>query len=144
MQSSKLILIITCFFMALMITLQCPAPCHAEDDTANLSRLYETTRIELRNGAACGIKIMETNEEPLAFVIKCPQGFALCGSFNIQAMEKRKVTAVIFQNFTPKTFDAALSAPVADLTTPAKALGITRGMRVRDALEKMMADEKKN
>jgi len=123
-----------------VITLQCPASCQAENDTANLSRLYEITQIELHNGAASGIKIMLTNNQPLAFVIKCTQGVALCGSFNIQAIKKRKVTAVIFKKFTSKTFDAALSAPVADLTTPAKALGITKGMPVRNALEKMMAD----
>ena len=138
MKSTKYTFITVYIFMALLISVQFPTLCNAGNDGNNISSLYEIKQIELQNGTASGIKIMRTNDQPLAFVIKCPQGFALCGSFDIKAMEKRKVTAVMFQNFDPKTFESALSAPVADLTAPAKALGISKGMPVRDALEKMM------
>ena len=138
MKSAKEIFIPAYLFLALMITVQFSGNCYAGEDTGNISSLYQIKQITLQNGTASGLKIMRTNDQPLAFVIKSPRGFALCGSFNIKAMEKRKVTAVIFQNFAPKTFEAALAAPVAGLTSPAKALGITKEMTVREALEKMV------
>ncbi len=86
--------------MALAISLQLPGLCHAGGDEAiGISSLYEITQIALDNGTAAGLKIMRTDDQPLAFVIKCPHRFALCGSFNIKAMEKRRVTAVIFKKF---------------------------------------------
>ena len=137
MRSTKEIFIPACFFMAFMITVQFPGICYAGgEDAGNISSLYQAKQITLQNGTASGLKIMRTNDQPLAFVIKSPNGFALCGSFNINAMEKRKVTAVMFQNFDPKTFEAALAAPVVELTSPAKALGIIKGMTVKNALEK--------
>lgn len=138
MKLSKYILILACLFMAIFISVQFSATCYAGDNTGNISSLYQIKQIALQNGTASGLKIMRTNDQPPAFVIKSSKGFALCGSFNIKAMEKRKVTAVMFQNFEPKTFEAALEAPVAELTSPAKALGITKEMTVREALEKMV------
>ncbi len=140
MKSVKYICFFVCLSLAIIIFAQFPVRCNAGEATGNISDLYRVKQIALQNGTASGLKIMRTNDQPLAFIIKCPEGFALCGSFDIKAMEKRKVTAVMFKNFDPKTFKAALAAPVAELTTPARALGITRGMPVRDALEKMMLD----
>ncbi|RLD92334.1 MAG: DUF1805 domain-containing protein, partial [Aquificota bacterium] len=92
--------------------------------------------IHLSPGTALGIKIVRSNGQPAAILIRTPKGFAVCAHFNLRAMEGHGMAVVMFKGV--KSIQQALQAKVVSLTRQARALGIKEGMTVREALKRMM------
>jgi uncharacterized protein YunC (DUF1805 family) len=67
--------------------------------------------------------------------IKGDKGFVMCGYLNLETAEKLKNIAVLAVGV--KTADDMLNAVVANATSYARALGISAGMPVREALAKL-------
>jgi uncharacterized protein YunC (DUF1805 family) len=90
-------------------------------------------QIRLKNGAALGIKV-DLPKAPLV-IITAPKGFAMCGYLNMESVNKMGEVAVRATGV--KTFDDLLDARVANVSDKARELGISEGIPVREALEKM-------
>ncbi|WP_370572628.1 YunC family protein [Methanomethylovorans sp.] len=90
-------------------------------------------QIQLKRGIAIGLNF-EMQRAPL-LVIKATRGFAMCGYLDMATAEKLGDVAIRVSGVS--TFDDVLAAEVKSLTSKAKELGITVGMKARDALELM-------
>ncbi|BAT72394.1 conserved hypothetical protein [Thermosulfidibacter takaii ABI70S6] len=103
---------------------------------AQTAQTLEVKEIRLANGTVIGIKIFRSNGLPAAIIIRANKWFAVCTHFNLKAMESHDMAVVMFSGV--KTIEQALNAKVVSLTKQARSLGIERGMKVKEALEKMM------
>ena len=90
-------------------------------------------QIRLGNCTALGIKV-DLPKAPLV-MISAPRGFAMCGYLNMESVNKMGEVAVRATGV--KTFDDLLNANVANASDKARELGISEGISVREALEKM-------
>ena len=94
----------------------------------------EIEKIDLGRGSAIGVRIL-LGKAPL-LLIRAERGYLMCGYLNIEAAEKLGDAAAVVRGV--RTFEDMLSARVEDLTSAAEVLGIERGMRGREALERML------
>ncbi len=90
--------------------------------------------IKLENGTALGLK-MDMEHAPL-LVIKAAKGFVMCGYLNIDVANKLGDVAVRVSGV--RSFEDVLNSKAIDVSEAAKKLGITVGMRAKEALEKML------
>ncbi|MDR2191601.1 MAG: DUF1805 domain-containing protein [Endomicrobium sp.] len=67
--------------------------------------------------------------------IKGEKGFIMCGYLNLEAAEKFKNAAAVAVGV--KSVSDMLNATVVKLTSYAQSLGVTAGMPVKEALEKL-------
>lgn len=67
--------------------------------------------------------------------IKGSKGFIMCGYLNLETAEKKGNIAAVVTGI--KTAEDMLGANIAAATSFARAAGITEGMPVREALEKI-------
>ena len=88
-------------------------------------------QIKLKGGIALGLKF-EMQHASL-IVVKAERGFVMCGYLDISTAEKLGDVAVRVSGVN--TFEDVLTAEVKSITPQAKELGITLGMRAKDALE---------
>lgn len=95
--------------------------------------MVETDIIETKKGAALGMKI--TLQKVPLFIIRAEHGYIGCGYFNTQAIKKAKDCAIIVKGV--KSFKEMLKKPAFFVSDEAKKLGIKKGMRAEQALEKM-------
>ncbi|NOZ58682.1 MAG: DUF1805 domain-containing protein [Euryarchaeota archaeon] len=94
----------------------------------------EIETIDLGKGSALGVRI-PLGKAPL-LVILAKRGYLMCGYLNVEAAEKLGDAAAVVRGV--RTFDDMLSARVEETTSAAEALGVERGMRGREALERML------
>ena len=94
----------------------------------------ETDIIEVKNGAAFGVKVKLENANFL--LIKAEKGYLVCGYFDEKMVEKLKDTAVIISGV--KTFNDMLKKKVSYVSKKAKKLRINNNMTGRQALEKLV------
>jgi uncharacterized protein YunC (DUF1805 family) len=94
----------------------------------------EIEKIDLGGGSAIGVRIPLGNAPLL--VIKAERGYLMCGYLDIAAAEKLGDAAAVVRGV--RTFEDMLSAGVEEVTSAAEALGVERGMRGREALERML------
>jgi len=113
-------------------------PCRvdAQDNDLYISKVIELKDIHLEKATATGIKVMRNNELPAVIMIKVAKGFSVCGHFNLTAIQKHGITAVMFLGV--KSIEEAVDAKGVDTTSQAKDLGVKKGMGVKEALEMMM------
>ena len=94
----------------------------------------EIEKISLERGSAIGLRIF-LGKAPL-MLIKADKGYLMCGYLNTEAAEKLGDAAAVVRGV--RTFEEMLSGTVAEVTSAAEALGIKRGMKGREALERML------
>jgi uncharacterized protein YunC (DUF1805 family) len=94
----------------------------------------EIEKISLERGSAIGLRIF-LGEAPL-ILIKAEKGYLMCGYLNIAVAEKLGDAAAVVRGVN--TFADMLEKPVEELTSAAEALGVKRGMKGREALERML------
>lgn len=97
--------------------------------------MVEVKQVQLSKATALGIKIMGHHGKPLAVLIKAPKGFITCANFDVQSMEEKGVTAATVAGIN--SVETAMETTVVHTTAQARELGITEGMPVREALEKL-------
>jgi uncharacterized protein YunC (DUF1805 family) len=101
---------------------------------AKLGVAMEIEKINLEKGSATGLRIL-LGKAPL-IVIKAERGYLMCGYLNIEVAEKLGDAAAVVRGVN--TFEDMLEKEVAEVTSAAEALGIRRGMKGREALERML------
>ncbi len=96
--------------------------------------MVETDIIEVKNGAALGIKVKLPKADLL--MIRAEKGFLCCGYFDRKTLDKLETPAVIIKGV--KSFRDMLRKKVSFVSKQAKKLGINANMTGRQALEKMV------
>lgn len=94
----------------------------------------EIEKIALEKGTAIGLRIL-LGKAPL-IVIKGERGYLMCGYLNTEVAEKLGDAAAVVRGVN--TFDEMLEKEVSEVTAAAEALGIRRGMKGKEALERML------
>ncbi len=94
----------------------------------------EIEKIDLGRGSAIGVRIL-LGKAPL-ILIKAERGYLMCGYLNLEVAEKLGDAAAVVRGVN--TFKEMLSARVEEVTSAAEALGVMRGMRGKEALERML------
>ncbi len=90
-------------------------------------------QIKLKSGIALGLKF--EMQHAALIVVKAERGFVMCGYLDMSTAEKLGDVAVRVSGVN--TFGDVLNAEVLSISPKAKELGITLGMRAKDALELM-------
>ena len=100
-------------------------------------KLIEVKPIDINGNSVLGVKIAnpEFPQKPVAILLIAKKGLIVCGNFDINAMEKRGVTAARVLGLTK--IEDALNAKIESCTIKAKKLGVTKGMNGKEALKKM-------
>jgi len=96
--------------------------------------MVETDIIEVKNGAALGIRVKLPKEDLL--LIRAEKGFLCCGYFDKKTLEKIGSPAVMITGV--KSFKDMLRKKASFVSKQAKKLGININMTGRQALEKMV------
>jgi len=87
------------------------------------------------DGKAClGLRVDLPDSPPLLLVV-AEKGFVMCGFLNVEAAERLGVAAATVSGV--KTFEDVLNAEVKAVTSKAKTLGVSVGMKGVDALKHM-------
>ncbi|WP_456474058.1 YunC family protein [Candidatus Pyrohabitans sp.] len=94
----------------------------------------EIEKIALEKGTAIGLRVL-LGKAPL-IVIKAERGYLMCGYLNTEVAEKLGDAAAVVRGVN--TFDEMLEKEVSEVTGAAEALGIRRGMKGVEALERML------
>lgn len=66
-------------------------------------------------------------------VLRARRGFIMCGYLNLRVAEKFSDAACLVKGVSD--IEELLNAPIADLTSTAKTLGVRKGMLARQALK---------
>jgi len=100
--------------------------------------LIKIENIKLKNGIAIGIAIDYPKTRLLSITVP-DVGYIMCGILNTKILDdlhsERKVIAASLVGV--RDFHDLLNAEILDLTKEASNIGITKGMKGKDALEKM-------
>ena len=91
-------------------------------------------QIELGNGSALGLKF-DMEHAPL-LVIRAEKGFVMCGYLNMDIANKLGDVAVRVTGVN--SFEDVLNTKAVDVSESAKDIGITVGMKAKEALEMMV------
>ena len=91
-------------------------------------------QIELGNGSALGLKF-DMEHAPL-LVIRAEKGFVMCGYLNMDIANKLGDVAVRVTGVN--SFEDVLNTKAVDVSESAKDIGITVGMKAKEALMKMV------
>jgi len=95
----------------------------------------EWSMIKIQQMVVEGIPIlgllMEMGNAPL-LVLKAPNGFVMCGYLNMETAEALGDAACMVRGVSD--FEAMLQKEVLEVTRKAQELGISKGMKVREAI----------
>ena len=95
--------------------------------------MIEVTPIQVNDKTATGLKVdLPESPAPLIMIIGS-KGLVCCGFINMDAAERLSVAAAMVSGV--KTFNDVLNAEVKAATTKAQALGVTAGVKGKDALQ---------
>jgi uncharacterized protein YunC (DUF1805 family) len=90
-------------------------------------------QIKLKRGIAIGLNFEMQHASLL--VVKADKGFVMCGYLDMATAEKLGDVAVRVSGVN--TLEDVLTSEVRSITPKAKELGVTIGMKAKDALELM-------
>ncbi len=93
-----------------------------------------TKEIKVKSSIFKGIELDLCNNAKL-LVITGNKGYIMCGYLNINTAQKREDVACIVTGV--KTIEDMLNSNIVALTAKAQEFGISMGMPVKDALEKL-------
>lgn len=93
-----------------------------------------TKEIKVKNSIFKGIELDLCDNTKL-LVITGKKGYIMCGYLNINTAQKRQDVACIVTGV--KTIEDILNSNIVALTAKAQELGISMGMPVKEALEKL-------
>jgi len=90
--------------------------------------------VKVDDKTCLGVKIGLPDSPPLLLVV-ADKGFVMCGFLNVDVAEKLGVAAAVVSGV--KSFEDVLNAEVKAVTSKARALGVSVGMKGVDALKRM-------
>jgi len=99
--------------------------------------VIETKPVDVNGKTAVGVEIGNPDfpEKPAIIVLIAKKGLIVCKNFDIDALDKRNVTAARAKGLTK--IEDSLEARIESCTSKARALGIAEGMAGREALMKL-------
>jgi len=99
--------------------------------------LIEVKPVDIDGNTVVGVKIRNPDfpEKSVIIVLIAKKGLIVCRNFDINALDKREVTAARVVGLT--RIDDALEAKIESCTSRARALGIAEGMTGKKVLRKL-------
>lgn len=94
-------------------------------------------QLEIKGKKVIGVEIKNLGNAPL-ILIKADKGYIMCGYLNIDVAEKLNDTAAIVTGVN--SVEEMLEKNIKAATSKARGLGITPGMKCKEALEKLIAE----
>lgn len=90
--------------------------------------------VKVNDETCLGVKIGLPDSPPLLLVV-ADKGFVMCGFLNVDVAQKLGVAAAVVSGV--KSFEDVLNAEVKAVTSKARDLGVSVGMKGVDALKRM-------
>ena len=99
--------------------------------------MIEVKPVDIDGNTVVGVKIRNPDfpEKSVIIVLIAKKGLIVCRNFDINALDKREVTAARVVGLT--RIDDALEAKIESCTSRARALGIAEGMTGKKVLRKL-------
>ena len=99
-----------------------------------MERLICIEKIKIDDKTVLGLKVELPNSPPL-LLMAGEKGFIMCGYLNVEVAERLQVAAAMVSGV--KSFQDVLEAEIKAATSKAREMGISLGMKGREALRKL-------
>jgi len=99
-----------------------------------VERLIYIEKIKIDDKTILGLKVELPDSPPLLLMVG-EKGFIMCGYLNVEVAEKLQMAAAMISGV--KNFQDVLEAEIKAATSKAKEIGISLGMKGREALKKL-------
>ena len=99
-----------------------------------MERLIYIEKIKIDDKTVLGLKVELPDSPPLLLMVG-EKGFIMCGYLNVEVAERLQVAAAMVSGV--KSFQDVLEAEIKDATSKAMEMGISLGMKGREALRKL-------
>ena len=99
-----------------------------------MERLIYIEKIKIDDETVLGLKVELPDSPPLLLMVG-EKGFIMCGYLNVEVAERLQVAAAMVSGV--KSFQDVLEAEIKAATSKARELGISLGMKGREALRKL-------
>ncbi len=99
-----------------------------------MERLIYIEKIKIDDKTVLGLKVELPDSPPLLLMVG-EKGFIMCGYLNVEVAERLQVAAAMVSGV--KSFQDVLEAEIKAATSKARELGISLGMKGREALRKL-------
>ena len=99
-----------------------------------MERLIYIEKIKIDDKTVLGLKVELPDSPPLLLMVG-EKGFIMCGYLNVEVAERLQVAAAMVSGV--KSFQDVLEAEIKAATSKARELGISLGMKGREALKKL-------
>jgi len=99
-----------------------------------VERLIYIEKIKIDDKTVLGLKVELPDSPPLLLMVG-EKGFIMCGYLNVEVAERLQVAAAMVSGV--KSFQDVLEAEIKAVTSKARELGISLGMKGREALRKL-------
>ena len=99
-----------------------------------MERLIYIEKIKIDDETVLGLKVELPDSPPLLLMVG-EKGFIMCGYLNVEVAERLQVAAAMVSGV--KSFQDVLEAEIKAATSKARELGISLGIKGREALQKL-------
>ena len=99
-----------------------------------MERLIYIEKIKIDDKTVLGLKVELPDSPPLLLMVG-EKGFIMCGYLNVEVAERLQVAAAMVSGV--KSFQDVLEAEIKAATSKARELGISLGIKGREALKKL-------
>jgi len=99
-----------------------------------VERLIYIEKIKIDDKTVLGLKVELPDSPPLLLMVG-EKGFIMCGYLNVEVAERLQVAAAMVSGV--KSFQDVLEAEIKAATSKAREMGISLGMKGREALRKL-------
>ena len=99
-----------------------------------MEKLIYIEKIKIDDKTVLGLKVELPDSPPLLLMVG-EKGFIMCGYLNVEVAERLQVAAAMVSGV--KSFQDILEAEIKAATSKARELGISLGMKGREALKKL-------
>jgi len=99
-----------------------------------VERLIHVEKIKIDDKTVLGLKVELPYSPPLLLMVG-EKGFIMCGYLNMEVAERLQVAAAMVSGV--KSFQDVLEAEIKAATSKAREMGISLGMKGREALRKL-------
>ena len=99
-----------------------------------MERLIYIEKIKIDDKTVLGLKVELPDSPPLLLMVG-EKGFIMCGYLNVEVAERLQAAAAMVSGV--KSFQDVLEAEIKAATSKAREMGISLGMKGREALKKL-------
>ena len=99
-----------------------------------MERLIYIEKIKIGDKTVLGLKVELPDSPPLLLMVG-EKGFIMCGYLNVEVAERLQAAAAMVSGV--KSFQDVLEAEIKAATSKAREMGISLGMKGREALKKL-------